>query len=56
MALVSSITGIQNPFNSFANVSKEVASNIQRKDGLELSGTLYLPANYDKQKKEKLRY
>ncbi len=52
-ARLESITEFKNPFSSFANVSKEVIK-YQRKDGLELSGTLYLPANYDKQKKEKL--
>lgn len=50
---LEAITDFKNPFSSFANVSKEVIK-YQRKDGLELSGTLYLPANYDKQKKEKL--
>ncbi|RRQ59364.1 alpha/beta hydrolase family protein, partial [Enterococcus faecium] len=34
-------------------VSKEVIQ-YKRKDGVELSGTLYLPAGYDKQKKDKL--
>lgn len=52
-ARLESITDFKNPFSSFANISKEVLK-YQRKDGLDLSGTLYLPANYDKQKKEKL--
>ena len=47
------ITTFKNPFESIKNVSKEVIK-YQRKDGVELSGTLYLPEGYDKVKKEKL--
>lgn len=47
------ITTFKNPFESIKNVSKEVIK-YKRKDGVELSGTLYLPAGYDKVKKEKL--
>lgn len=47
------ITTFKNPFESIKDVSKEVIK-YKRKDGLELSGTLYLPAGYDKAKKEKL--
>ena len=47
------ITQFQNPFESIKNVYKEVI-NYKRKDGVALSGTLYLPAGYDKSKKEKL--
>ncbi|MFW0737215.1 prolyl oligopeptidase family serine peptidase [Flavobacterium sp. T12S277] len=47
------ITSFKNPFESIKNVSKEVIK-YKRKDGVELSGTLYLPAGYDKAKKEKL--
>ena len=48
------ITNFQNPFESIKNVHKEVIK-YKRKDGVELSGTLYLPAGYDKKKKsEKL--
>lgn len=50
---LSPITNFPNPFESIKNVSKEVIK-YKRKDGLELSGTLYLPAGYDKTKKEKL--
>ncbi|WP_313803976.1 prolyl oligopeptidase family serine peptidase [Flavobacterium sp.] len=51
---VTPITAFQNPFESIKNVYKEVIK-YKRKDGVELSGTLYLPANYDrKAKKEKL--
>ena len=47
------ITTFKNPFESIKNVSKEVIK-YKRKDGVELSGTLYLPVGYDKVKKEKM--
>lgn len=47
------ITFFKNPFESMEGVYKEVIS-YKRADGTELSGTLYLPAGYDKEKKEKL--
>lgn len=47
------LTAFANPFKSIENVSKEVIS-YKREDGVDLTGTLYLPAGYDKQKKEKL--
>lgn len=47
------ITTFKNPFESIKNVHKEVIKYF-RKDGVELSGTLYLPVGYDKTKKEKL--
>ena len=47
------LTNFKNPFESIVNVEKEVIK-YKRKDGLELSGTLYLPTGYDKTKKEKL--
>jgi dipeptidyl aminopeptidase/acylaminoacyl peptidase len=47
------ITDFKNPFESIKNVYKEVIK-YNRNDGVELSGTLYLPAGYDKTKKEKL--
>lgn len=48
------ITFNENPFESIKNVHKEVIK-YKRKDGVELSGTLYLPADYDrKNKTEKL--
>ncbi len=50
---ITSITGFKNPFESIKDVYKEVIK-YQRKDGVELSGTLYLPVGYDKTKKEKL--
>jgi dipeptidyl aminopeptidase/acylaminoacyl peptidase len=47
------ITFFENPFTALEKVHKEVIK-YKRSDGLELSGTLYLPAGYDKTKKEKL--
>ncbi|MGB3773757.1 MAG: prolyl oligopeptidase family serine peptidase [Leeuwenhoekiella sp.] len=46
------ITNFENPFVSIQNVHKEVIK-YKRDDGLELSGTLYLPVDYDMEKKEK---
>ena len=47
------ITFMKNPIESLENVYKELIK-YQREDGIELSGTLYLPAGYDREKKEKL--
>ncbi|MDX1284546.1 MAG: prolyl oligopeptidase family serine peptidase [Draconibacterium sp.] len=47
------ITFFENPYKSIGDVHKEIIK-YKRDDGLELSGTLYLPAGYDKEKKEKL--
>lgn len=47
------VTHFENPFKSIADVHKEVIK-YKRADGVELTGTLYLPAGYDMQKKEKL--
>lgn len=47
------ITFFENPFKSLEGIYKEVIK-YQRDDGIELSGTLYLPAGYDREKKEKL--
>jgi dipeptidyl aminopeptidase/acylaminoacyl peptidase len=47
------ITFNKNPFESIKDVEKEVIK-YKRADGVDLSGTLYLPAGYDKTKKEKL--
>lgn len=48
------ITHFANPFESIKDVYKEVIT-YKRNDGVTLTGTLYLPANYDrKAKKEKL--
>ncbi len=49
---IDQITHFENPFKSLQNVDKEVIS-YKREDGIELSGTLYLPIGYDKNKKEK---
>jgi dipeptidyl aminopeptidase/acylaminoacyl peptidase len=50
---LSPITSFKNPFESIKNVYKEVIK-YKRKDGVDLSGTLYLPSGYDRTKKEKL--
>ncbi len=44
------VTQFKNPFESLQNVQKEVIK-YKRADGLELSGTLYLPIGYEKGKK-----
>jgi dipeptidyl aminopeptidase/acylaminoacyl peptidase len=49
---LTQLTHFKNPFASIENVHKEVIK-YKRKDGVELSGTLYLPVGYDKTKKEK---
>ena len=47
------LTFFKNPFESIKNVEKQVIK-YKRADGVELSGTLYLPLGYDKNKKEKM--
>ena len=49
---LTQITDFKNPFESLKNVYKEVIK-YKRKDGVELSGTLYLPEGYDRVKKDK---
>jgi len=46
------VTDFANPFEALGKVHKEVIT-YEREDGLELSGTLYLPVDYDVEKKEK---
>ena len=46
------ITAFENPFKSIQGIHKEVI-RYKRDDGLDLSGTLYLPVGYDMEKKEK---
>ncbi len=46
------LTNFKNPYKSIQNVQKEVIT-YQRDDGLELTGTLYLPVGYKKESKEK---
>lgn len=51
---LTQLTNFKNPFESIRNVYKEVIK-YKRKDGVDLSGTLYLPDGYDRVKKsEKL--
>lgn len=47
------ITFMKNPIESLDGIYKELIK-YEREDGIELSGTLYLPAGYDREKKEKL--
>ena len=47
------LTDFDNPFKSIADIHKEVIS-YKREDGLDLSGTLYLPVGYDLENKEKM--
>jgi len=46
------LTNFENPFKSIQNVQKELIT-YTREDGLELTGTLYLPVGYNKKSKEK---
>ena len=46
------ITDFKNPFKSIESVHKEVIK-YKRPDGVELTGTLYLPVGYDTIRKEK---
>jgi dipeptidyl aminopeptidase/acylaminoacyl peptidase len=50
---LSQLTFNENPFKSIQGGHKEVIK-YKRDDGLELSGTLYLPVGYDMDNKEKL--
>jgi len=50
---LTQLSAFENPFKSIQNVHKEVI-NYKRDDGLDLSGTLYLPVGYDRNKKEKM--
>ena len=50
---LTALTQFPNPFESIRNVEKTVIK-YKRKDGVDLTGTLYLPVGYDKVKKEKL--
>ena len=44
---LTQLTDFENPYKAIQDVHKEVI-NYKRDDGLDLSGTLYLPAGYDK--------
>ena len=50
---LNQLTTFENPFKSIQNVHKEVI-NYKRDDGVDLSGTLYLPVGYDKNNKKKV--
>lgn len=47
------LTNFDNPFKSIADIHKEVIS-YKREDGLDLSGTLYLPVGYDREAKDQM--
>ena len=47
------VTHFENPFKSIQDIHKEVIK-YKRSDGVELTGTLYLPAGYDMENKERL--
>jgi len=46
---LTQVTKFENPYPQLAGVSKELIK-YKRKDGIDLSFTLYLPSGYDKQK------
>ncbi|RPD96458.1 S9 family peptidase [Aureibaculum marinum] len=50
---LTQLTSFENPFKALQDVHKEII-NYKREDGLDLSGTLYLPVGYDMDKKEKM--
>ena len=50
---LNQITNFENPFKLIQDVHKEVIT-YNRDDGLELSGTLYLPVGYNMEMKEKM--
>ena len=47
------VTSFENPYKSLQGVSKELV-RYEREDGVQLTGTLYLPAGYDKEKDGRL--
>ncbi|HMQ06821.1 MAG TPA: prolyl oligopeptidase family serine peptidase [Saprospiraceae bacterium] len=51
--ILESITAFPNPIQILQDVHKEILT-YKRNDGVELSGTLYLPAGYDRAKGEKM--
>lgn len=50
---LTQLTDFKNPFEALGNVDKQVIE-YEREDGLELSGTLYLPGDYDPQSGTKM--
>lgn len=50
---LTQMTFFENPFEALQGIHKEVI-HYKREDGLDLSGTLYLPADYDPDSGEKL--
>ncbi|HHS96104.1 MAG TPA: S9 family peptidase, partial [Phaeodactylibacter sp.] len=50
---IEQITHFENPYKALEGVHKELVK-YKRADGIELTGTLYLPAGYDKEKDGRL--
>lgn len=50
---LTQLTSFKNPYEALKSVSKELIA-YKREDGLDLSGTLYLPAGYEKTPTKKL--
>jgi dipeptidyl aminopeptidase/acylaminoacyl peptidase len=50
---LSALTRWENPYTALKGIKKELVQ-YQREDGLKLSGTLYLPAGYNKEKDGRL--
>lgn len=46
---ITQLTNFPNPFESLTGVQKELVK-FKRADGIDMTGTLYLPAGYDKEK------
>ncbi len=46
---LTQVTNFPNPYESLKGVSKEMIK-FKREDGVDMTGTLYLPAGYDKEK------
>jgi dipeptidyl aminopeptidase/acylaminoacyl peptidase len=46
---LTAVTNFPNPYESMKGVSKELIK-FEREDGVDMTGTLYLPAGYDKEK------
>ena len=50
---LKAITAFENPYKALSKVKKELIK-YKREDGVELTGSLYLPAGYDKEKDGRL--
>ena len=50
---LTKVTNFPNPYESLKGVTKELIK-FEREDGVDMTGTLYLPAGYDKEKDDPL--